>query len=121
MLRSLVDILVFPGFLFLVAFGLFAEWVDRKLYARFQNRMGPPWFQPLADIIKLFGKESIIPEEVDRRMFKLLPMVALASTMTAFTYIPVWGPRALFSFQGDVIVVLYLLTIPTLTFFLAGW
>jgi NADH-quinone oxidoreductase subunit H len=121
MVYALVHILVFPGLLFLLAFGLFAEWVDRKMYARFQNRMGPPWFQPLADILKLFGKESIIPEEVEPRMFRLLPLVALASSLTAFIYIPVWGTRALFSFNGDVIVVLYLLTIPTLTFFLAGW
>jgi len=121
MVYALVHILVFPGLLFLMAFGLFAEWVDRKMYARFQNRMGPPWFQPLADILKLFGKESIIPEEVEPRMFRLLPLVALASSLTAFIYIPVWGTKALFSFNGDVIVVLYLLTIPTLTFFLAGW
>jgi len=118
---AFLHILVFPGLLFLLAFGLFAEWVDRKMYARFQNRMGPPWFQPLADILKLFGKESIVPEEVEPRMFKLLPMFALAASLTAFIYIPVWGTKALFSFSGDVIVVLYLLTIPTLTFFLAGW
>jgi NADH-quinone oxidoreductase subunit H len=118
---AFLHILVFPGLLFLLAFGLFAEWVDRKMYARFQNRMGPPWFQPLADILKLFGKESIVPEEVEPRMFKLLPMLALAASLTAFIYIPVWGTKALFSFDGDVIVVLYLLTIPTLTFFLAGW
>jgi len=121
MLHSLFHILIFPGFLFLLVFGLFAEWVDRKLYARFQNRVGPPWFQPLADVIKLFGKDSIIPDEVEPRMFKLLPMVALAATVTAFLYVPIWGTGALFSFSGDVIVVLYLLTIPTLTFFLAGW
>ena len=121
MAHSLFYMLVFPGFLFLLAFGIAAEWVDRKLYARFQNRVGPPWFQPLADLIKLFGKESIVPEEVEPRMFKLLPLVALAAALAAFLYVPVWGTQALFSFSGDVIVVLYLLTIPTLTFFLAGW
>ena len=41
--------------------------------------------------------------------------------MTAFIYIPVWSSKAAFSFEGDVIVVLYLLTIPTFTFFLGGW
>jgi NADH-quinone oxidoreductase subunit H len=119
--HSLFSILVFPGLLFLLVFGIFAEWVDRKLYARFQNRMGPPWFQPLADVLKLFGKECIVPEEVEAKMFKLLPLVALTATVTAFLYVPMWGTNALFSFSGDVIVVLYLLTIPTLTFFLAGW
>ena len=95
--------------------------MDRKLYARLQNRVGPPWFQPLADFIKLVAKEDIVPDEADRRMFKLMPMVALAAAVTAFLYIPVWGTQRAVSFDGDLIVVLYLLTIPTLTFFLAGW
>ena len=40
-------------FVFLSAFGFLAEFVDRKLCARLQNRVGPPWFQPVADFIKL--------------------------------------------------------------------
>ncbi len=118
---ALVNLIVFPGILFLMAYGLFVEFVDRKLYARFQNRVGPPWYQPLADIVKLASKESIIPCEADRRWFKAMPMFALAAVATAFLYVPVWGTQSLMPFSGDVIVVLYLLTIPTLTFFLAGW
>lgn len=118
---ALFNILVFPGFIFLSLYGLVVEYVDRKLYARFQNRIGPPWFQPLADFIKLVGKETIIPCEADARIFRLLPAFALASASTAFLYIPAWGVKSLFPFEGDLIVVLYLLTIPTLTFFLAGW
>jgi NADH-quinone oxidoreductase subunit H len=121
MAYSLISILIFPGFLFLGVFGLVAEFVDRKLYARFQNRQGPPWFQPFADFIKLGGKEEIIPEEASAPMFMLMPMVALAAVVTAALYIPLWSTQALFSFEGDLIVVVYLLTLPTLTFFLAGW
>ncbi len=113
--------LVFPGFLFLSFYGMACEWVDRKLYARFQNRIGPPWYQPEADFIKLMAKEEIIPEAADPVMFRMLPVVALAAVLTAFLYIPVWGTQAAFSFEGDLVVVFYLLTIPTLTFFLAGW
>ncbi len=118
---ALFNILIFPGFLFLSVFGLVVEFIDRKLYARLQNRQGPPWFQPLADIIKLASKETIIPCEADSRIFRLLPVFALASASTAFIYVPVWGTKSLFPFEGDLIVVLYLLTIPTVTFFLAGW
>jgi NADH-quinone oxidoreductase subunit H len=118
---AIVHLILFPGILFLMAYGLFVEFVDRKLYARFQNRVGPPWFQPLADIVKLASKESIIPCEADRRWFKAMPVLALATVATAFLYVPVWGTRSLLPFSGDVIVVLYLLTIPTMTFFLAGW
>jgi NADH-quinone oxidoreductase subunit H len=118
---ALSNILIFPGLLFLSFFGMIAEYVDRKLYARLQNRIGPPWYQPEADFIKLLAKEDIIPAEADHWMFKVLPVVALTAVLTSFVYIPLWSANALFSFDGDLIVVIYLLTIPTLSFFLAGW
>jgi NADH-quinone oxidoreductase subunit H len=121
MLKGLFLLLIFPGLLFLFISGLAAEFIDRRLYARFQNRQGPPWFQPIADFIKLMGKEDIVPFDADRTMFRFMPILALASTVTAFFYIPQWRMKALYAFNGDVIVVLYLLTIPTLTYFLAGW
>ncbi|MBI5543171.1 MAG: NADH-quinone oxidoreductase subunit H [Deltaproteobacteria bacterium] len=121
LLWSLFYILVFPGFLFLAAGGLVVEYVDRKLYARFQNRMGPPFLQPLADFIKLVAKEDLIPESADKLMFKAVPLVALAAATASFFYVPLWGAKALFSFEGDAVIVLYLLTIPTLCFFLGGW
>ncbi len=118
---SLFYILIFPGFLFLSALGLGAEFLDRKLYARLQNRQGPPWFQPLADFIKLSAKEEVIPEEANPSMFRLMPVLAITATITAFFYIPMWSAKPIFAFSGDLIVILYLLTIPTLTFFLGGW
>lgn len=121
MLISLFNILIFPGFLFLAVFGLAAEFFDRKLYARLQNRVGPPWFQPLADFIKLVSKEDVIPEEANPSMFRLMPVFALTAVATAMLYIPIWSVRSLFYFNGDLIVILYLLTLPTLTFFLGGW
>ncbi|MDD5252489.1 MAG: NADH-quinone oxidoreductase subunit H [Candidatus Omnitrophica bacterium] len=121
MLKALFHILIFPGLLFLFIFGFFAEYVDRKLYARFQNRIGPPWFQPLADFIKLISKQEIIPEEADSNVFKLMPLLALAASSVAILYIPILGERSVFSFNGDVIVVLYLLTVPTFAYFLGGW
>ncbi|MDD5432401.1 MAG: NADH-quinone oxidoreductase subunit H [Candidatus Omnitrophica bacterium] len=121
MLKELFYILIFPGLLFVSFFGLAAEYIDRKLYARLQNRVGPPWFQPLADIIKLLGKEDIIPCEANKSMFTLAPVFALTAVVTAFLYIPLWGVNSLFSFSADIIVVLYLLTIPTLAFFIGGW
>jgi len=121
MTAALFHILVFPGILFLAVFGMLAEFFDRKLCAMLQNRIGPPWYQPFADFIKLVAKEDSVPDHADRTIFTLMPIFAFTSTATAFLYIPTWGTKALFSFTGDVIVVLYLLTIPTLTFFLGGW
>jgi NADH-quinone oxidoreductase subunit H len=121
LLHDLIYMLLFPGLLFLMFFAFAAEYIDRKLHARLQNRMGPPWFQPLADFIKLAAKQDLMPVRADYWMFRLTPIVALAATLTAFLYIPVWGRHGLMSFNGDLIVVLYLLTIPTFTFFLGGW
>jgi len=120
-IMSLFSILIFPGMLFLMVFGLAAEYIDRKLHARLQNRVGPPWFQPLADFIKLASKEEILPSQASAVVFKLMPVVAFTAILTAVLYIPMWGAEGLYSFQGDLVVVLYLLTIPTLTFFMAGW
>ncbi|MDM7926341.1 MAG: NADH-quinone oxidoreductase subunit H [bacterium] len=118
---ALIQILVFPGLLFLAVAGLAGEFIDRRLYARFQNRMGPPWFQPLADFIKLLSKEELVPDGADRGLFRLMPVFALTAVVTAFFYIPLWGTSALHAFSGDAIVVLYLLTIPTFTYFLGGY
>jgi NADH-quinone oxidoreductase subunit H len=119
-LRALLGILVFPGLLFLGAMGLVAEYVDRKLVAKLQNRVGPPFFQPFADFVKLAAKQEIIPSQAEAGMFKAMPILAMAATATSFLYVPLWGSSALFGFEGDLVVVLYLLTIPTLSYFLGG-
>ncbi len=119
-LTQLAYLLIFPGFLFLALYGMYLQWLDRKLCAIMQNRVGPPWFQALADFIKLLAKEVIVPDAAESRLFRLLPFFAMAAVMTALVSIPV-GRSALFGFQGDMVVVIYLLTIPTVTFFLAGW
>jgi NADH-quinone oxidoreductase subunit H len=120
-LVNLGQVLIFPGLLFLALCGFAAEFVDRKLYARLQNRVGPPWFQPVADFIKLAGKQDVVPGKADPLIFRLMPMLALSATATALLYIPLWSTQALCAFPGDVVVVLYLLTVPALSFFLAGW
>ena len=121
--KALFAMFIFPGCLFVSIFALMAEFIDRKLYAKMQNRIGPPWYQTFADFIKLLGKEDIIPAEANARMFSLAPLFALTAAITAFLYIPlgVSGVSTLFSFNGDVIVVLYLLTLPTLAIFVGGW
>jgi NADH-quinone oxidoreductase subunit H len=121
MAGALFNIFVFPGLLFIATFGLLAEYIDRKFCAKLQNRVGPPWYQPLADFIKLVAKEDIVPQHADRTIFTLMPLIAITAIITSFLYIPLWSTQALFSFKGDLVVVLYLLTVPTLTYFLGGW
>ena len=120
MLFKLGQLLFFPGALYLITASLFITWIDRWLVARWQGRVGPPWFQPVADLLKLLSKEDITPYGTDTLASTLLPILAVSATMTANLYIPV-GNNALYSFDGDLIVVLFLLSIPTLAYFLAGW
>ena len=114
------SLLVFPGGLFLVVSGLLYEWADHKLLALLQNRVGPRWFQPFADTLKLLMKEEIIPDGVNPFMFVGLPLVALAGALTAGLYVPLAGLPPTFGFPGDLIVVLYLLSLLTLGIGLAG-
>ena len=115
-----VYIVLFPGFLFLLFYALFLEFVDRKLLARMQNRVGPPLLQPLADLVKILAKETIDPKGIDRKAFDAAPLLAFAAVLTAFLYVPVVGGSPL-AFQGDLVLVLYLLTLPTIVLFLLGW
>jgi NADH-quinone oxidoreductase subunit H len=119
-LRSIAALLVFPGGLFLLASGLAYEWADRKLLARLQNRLGPRWFQPLADTVKLLVKEEVIPQGVHPLLFIGLPIVALTGALTAALYVPMFGLQPAHSLPGDLIITLYLLSLVTLCMGLAG-
>lgn len=120
-LNSLVSILLFPAGLTLIFTGMFYEWIDRKLVARFQNRVGPRWFQPFADALKLFAKEQITPRLANPLLFFGLPIVAIAGALTAALYVPLMGLAPVHSFPGDLIVTVYLLSLLTMCIGLAGW
>ena len=119
-LSDLFAILIFPSGLFLLIAGLLYEWVDRKLLAQLQNRIGPRWFQPFADVMKLLAKEEVIPTGVNPYLFVGLPIIALAGGLTAALYVPIGGVTPAYSFSGDLIVTLYLLSLLTLCMGLAG-
>ena len=130
-LKPILYLLIYPGLLFLFIYSTFCEWFDRKIYARLQNRIGPLHtgrsgiLQPIADFVKLMAKEDIVPEKADKAMFSALPVFALAVVSTAAMYLPLWhyssDTISFNSFPGDLIVVVYLLSLITLILFLAGW
>ncbi len=95
-----------------LALGLVFKWVDRKVTAMVQWRVGPPIYQPLVDIIKLMGKENMMPHTAAGTGFLLAPVVGLAAAAVtaAILWRAVIDPGA--TFLGDLIVVIYLLTIP---------
>lgn len=119
MINAIFYLLIFPGFAFQIICGLAFEWFDRKFLARFQRRVGPPWYQPVADLIKLFSKEDLLPERANDFVATLLPLVSLSAVLTAGLYIPIAGFTP-FSFEGDLIVIIFLMSVPTLAYYLAG-
>ena len=118
---ALLQVLVFPGLLFAAAAGLLASWVDRKLTARLQKRIGPPFLQPFYDVAKLVIKETCVPEGTSLFLFLGAPLLGLAGAALASAV--VW--RALLSpreaFVGDLIVLLALLALPALSIALGAF
>jgi NADH-quinone oxidoreductase subunit H len=119
-LKDLFTLAIFPGGLALVTCALAYEFVNRKLIAHLQDRLGPPWFQPAADLIKLLAKDEVIPERAIAALFHGLPIVALAGVLTVALYVPLFGLGSSYSFNGDLIVAVYLLSLPTMCIGLAG-
>jgi NADH-quinone oxidoreductase subunit H len=112
-------LLVFPGFLFTAILGLTVGWVDRKVSARFQYRVGPPFLQNFNDFFKLLGKETIIVKEGSHILFVAAPFVAFAMLVLVSAII---GTPLFFnlSFGGDLIVVMYLLMLFSVMVILGG-
>ncbi len=100
--------------------GLLLRGVDRKVTARVQWRVGPPLYQAAVDVLKLMGKENLMPVTARGTGFLLAPVIALASTAVAATIL--WRALVLpdATFLGDLIVVVYLLVIPALMIILGA-
>ena len=112
---EIILMITVPGIIFIVLMALFIDWLDRKIYARGQNRKGPPILQPLYDVVKLTAQESIIPRGVSKFWMTVLPIAFIATALTGALMIPIVvineaGLVAGFaSFEYDVFFVLFVL------------
>jgi formate hydrogenlyase subunit 4 len=102
-------------------FGMLYRGIDRKLVAHMQGRVGPPIVQPFRDVQKLLMKENIIPDGAISWLFNAAPFLALMSAGSLLLFIPLFGQPALLGRYGDMILVLYLLIIPSLAFVVGGF
>jgi formate hydrogenlyase subunit 4 len=95
----------------------FFEGILRKLKAFIQSRQGPPIRQPFWDLLKLLGKENLLASQ--NPLFSLAPLITFGSVLTAALFAPMgWTPP--FGFAGDLIVLIYLLTLASVGVMLGG-
>ena len=121
-----VDLAVMLGWfvllsLFALAAGLFLLGVDRKLAAHMQARIGPPIRQPFIDVAKLLQKENVVPANAISAVFHLSPLIALASSIVILFYLPVGSLLPVLGMYGDLVLVMYLLTVPALAMVAGGF
>ncbi len=91
--------------------GLIYGGIGRKITARIQNRYGPPFYQNILDVLKLFGKRNEASHGV---MFDLGPVIALTGILTSLMFLPLGSSTPLISFEGDIFVLFYLLVVSPL-------
>lgn len=104
----IVDLILMPLVAFVV--GLVMVLMMRRTSARIHRRYGPPFFQPLYDIVKLFGKDT----QITHGLWHDLGIVMLiGGYIAAMLFLPVPGMTGLAE-QGDVLMLIYLLMVPSL-------
>jgi NADH-quinone oxidoreductase subunit H len=91
--------------------------------------MGPSYagpfgiLQPIADYIKLFSNEDITPKQTNKALFVAAPILAFSLFVFALFFIPIDGSNVILntSFEGDLLLVLLLVTLANFAIFLSGW
>lgn len=121
----------FLGALALIVFAMVLDiglvWVERKVVARFQDRLGPnrlgPFglFQPVADIIKMVIKEDITPAGADRFLYNLAPVLAAVAVIALWAILPLSATIYGADLNVGVLYVIAAGALGTLAIFIAGW
>ena len=108
--------------------GMVIGFAEMKLSAKMQSRIGPyfaggrwGWAQLIADGVKFFQKEDLIPEDADRPVFKSAPLLVLVGTVALFVVIP-FGPGLIFrDLSVGIFYALAISSISTIGVLMAGW
>ena len=119
MTTALARLLIFPGILFAVPAAWFFLWVERKAVALMQGRMGPPFMQPFYDFVKLLGKDTPPRSGIAGGLMRAWPLIAVSTAAGAVGLLPVLPASG--GFQGDLILLLALLEVPSICIIAAGF
>jgi NADH-quinone oxidoreductase subunit H len=103
------------------------NWLERKALAHFQIRLGPMrvgphgLLQPIADAVKLLTKEDIIPDEADRFVFWIAPLIILCASFTVYIVIPFGPTHAITDLNIGILFMLGVSSLSVLGVVMAGW
>jgi NADH-quinone oxidoreductase subunit H len=108
--------------------GMILGFAEMKLSAKMQSRVGPyfaggrwGWAQLIADGVKFFQKEDIIPDDADKPVFKSAPILVLVGTVALFVVIP-FGPGLIFNdLEVGIFYALAISSLSTIGVLMAGW
>ena len=113
--------------IFAMTLDIFLVWVERKVVARFQDRLGPnrigPFgiIQPFADIIKLIIKEDITPAGADKILFNLGPVLAIASVIFLWAILPLSTKIFGVDLNVGLLYIVAAGALGTLSIIVGGW
>lgn len=107
---------------------LFMVWLERKVSAHIQDRVGPMvvggwhgWAQTIADALKLLLKEDIVPESVDRVLFKMAPFVVFLGAFAAFVVLPFGASSYVADLNIGILYVVAVSSLSVIGIIMAGW
>jgi len=103
------------------------NWLERKILAHMQVRLGPMrvgphgLLQPIADAIKLLLKEDIIPEGADKLVFWIAPFISVLAAFTVFIVVPFGPAHAVTDMNIGILFMLGVSSLSVLGIVMAGW
>jgi len=118
---------IFVLVMILMVIDIFLVWIERKVVARFQDRIGPnrlgPFglIQPFADIIKLMIKEDTTPDGADKVVYNLAPMLSMMSVLILWAVVPLAPVMLGVDLNMGLLFIIAAGSIGTLSIIMAGW
>ena len=112
---------------FVVFNALILTWAERKVAGHMQRRIGPkevgPYglIQPIADALKLLGKEILTPRGVDKPLYYLAPMIIFVPVLVSFIVIPFDASLQVMDINVGILVILAFSSLSVFSILMAGW